>query len=105
MNIVAITGRVGKAPKVGNGVANFRLAVGSGERTEWHSVACFNGVSEAAAKLWKGAKVNITGYLKVNTFEGTSRVEIVATFIETLSAKPAAPAPETEAEMEAETPA
>jgi single-stranded DNA-binding protein len=89
MNSVGIIGRVGKAPKIGNGVATFRLALGSGDKAQWFSVACFGGALEAATKLWQGALVGITGYLRVNTYEGSSRVEIVATFVETLSKKPA----------------
>jgi single-stranded DNA-binding protein len=89
MNSVAIIGRVGKAPNIGNGVATFRLALGSGDKAQWFSIACFSdGALETAAKLWKGARIAITGYLRAHTFEGVSRVEIVASFIETLSRKP-----------------
>jgi single-stranded DNA-binding protein len=101
MNLVAITGNLGRAPKTGNkgdvAYASFRLAHNTGDHSDWYSVVCFNATAEAAAKLWKGARVNVTGYLRVNTFEGRDRVEIVATFVEPLSKKP-----EAEAALEAE---
>ena len=89
MNLVALTGHLEHAPRIGTkgdvAYASFRLADKTGKRCDCYPVVCFKGAAETAAKLWLGARVNVSGYLRVHRFEGREHVEIVATSIDILS--------------------
>jgi single-stranded DNA-binding protein len=90
MNVVVISGNLGRAPQTGmtkanNPYASFRLALNAGDSTHWFSVVAFNGAAERAAELAQGTRVAVTGFLTTKSFEGRDSVEIVATFIEVLT--------------------
>jgi single-strand DNA-binding protein len=93
MNLVIVTGRLGKDPELrhtGNGkaVANFSLAVdsGSGEnkKTEWVNCVAWEGLAVAShGGLKKGDKTTVTGRLQTRKWqdkEGKDRftTEVIA---------------------------
>lgn len=85
INKVILVGNLGADPETrymqsGSPVTNFRVATSeqwrdktSGEnkeRTEWHSVVCFNRLAEIAGEyLRKGSKVYVEGSLRTSSWE------------------------------------
>jgi single-strand DNA-binding protein len=105
MNIVAITGRLGREPVTrhtnsGRAVTNFSIAVDDGfgqdKTTSWFDVTAWAKTGELAARyLHKGSKVGVTGRLTSRSWEkdGVKKnaVEITASNIEFLDSKSAEP--------------
>ena len=103
-NQVTLIGNLGDDPKFfGNGDsrgARFALATnesfGSGEdrrqRTDWHRVVCWGGLTSSAKHLSKGDKIALAGRLRSNDFEtqdGTRRrsIEVHAASIEFINVR------------------
>ena len=104
-NTVTLVGFVGNAPEIrklpsGATVTNVSLATSrswkddEGKRqteTEWHRVACFNGIGKLVAEhLAKGAMVMVTGRIRYSRWtdsEGNARYgcEIVAEQVDFLA--------------------
>jgi single-strand DNA-binding protein len=106
INVVVLTGNLGKAPVIKQGrsgvtYAYFNLATNlrykdsqgeKHERTDWHRIVAFNGLAETLARLGKGDEVAVHGRLQSNTFEdreGKKRtvIEVVAETIQFLNLK------------------
>ena len=103
-NQVTLIGNLGNDPAFfGNGdytAARFDLATnevfGSGDdrnqRTDWHRVICWGGLTNSAKHLSKGDKIALAGKLRSNDFEaqdGTKRrtIEVHASSIEFINVK------------------
>ncbi len=98
INKVILVGNLGADPETrymqsGAPVTNFRVATSdqwrdkatgeNRERTEWHSVVCFNRLAEIAGEyLRKGSKVYIEGALRTSSWESDGqtryKTEIIA---------------------------
>jgi single-strand DNA-binding protein len=106
INVVVLTGNLGKAPVIAQskgGViyAHFSLATNlrykdsegeRRERTDWHRVVAFNGLAETLDRLSTGDRVAVQGRLQSNTYEdreGKKRtlIEVIAETIQFLSLK------------------
>ena len=104
MNQVTLIGNLGNDPDFfgseDNPAARFDLATnevfGSGDerrqRTDWHRIICWGGLTSSATHLAKGDKVALAGRLRSNDFEdddGTKRrvIEVHASSIEFLNVK------------------
>lgn len=100
MNVIIVTGRLGKDPETrataaGDTVCNFSLAVNEpgakeGAKPLWLSVVAWKKLGEICQKhLAKGRLIAVTGRLQVREFEGSrgkgTAIEIVAHNIEFLS--------------------
>jgi len=88
MNIVVLTGYLGKAPKIqktkeGQAYVRLRLAVNGG-KTVWIDVVAFDKLAEQASKLEKGQKVTVLGRLENNR---QNRLVVIAREIEFLKPK------------------
>lgn len=114
MNVIVVTGRLGKDPETratssGSMVCSFSLAVSDsrakeGDKPLWLTVVAWQKLGEICQKhLIKGKLIAVTGRLQVREFEGSrgkgTAIEIVANNVEFLSsgeqrpaAQPAAPA-------------
>lgn len=89
MNSFNLTGHVTEAPKFyPGGVVTFCLSQGSGPKTQFFPVVCFQGSKIAfqiASELVPGSRVAVTGSLKSKNFRGRACFEVVTTYIEVLS--------------------
>jgi len=88
MNIVVLTGYLGKAPKVqkakeGREYVKLRLAVNGG-KTVWIDVVAFDKLAEQASVLQKGQKVTVLGRLENSK---QNRLVVIAREIEFLKPK------------------
>lgn len=95
MNLVILTGRLGKDPEIrhlqgGKSVANFSLATSAGkDQTDWHNIVCWEKVADNVSKYCsKGDQITVQGELKTRTWEkdGVTKyaTEVVAYKIEFL---------------------
>ena len=102
MNIVMLTGNLGRDPEIrtttnGTTVANMTIATTErykGEtQTEWHRLVAFGKTGEIAGEyLKKGSKVGIQGKIQTRTWEKDGQkqytTEIVVDRLEFLDSKP-----------------
>lgn len=103
-NQVTLIGNLGNDPEFfgtdENPGARFDLATnevfasgdGRRQRTDWHRVICWGGLTSSAKHLSKGDKVALAGKLRSNDFEsedGTKRrvIEVHATSIEFINVR------------------
>ncbi|MEE4302229.1 MAG: single-stranded DNA-binding protein [Pseudomonadales bacterium] len=107
INKVILVGNLGADPETrymqsGAPVTNFRVATSdqwrdkatgeNRERTEWHSVVCFNKLAEIAGEyLRKGSKVYIEGALRTSSWESDGqtryKTEIIANEMQMLDSR------------------
>ena len=99
MNIVTITGNLGKDPEYresNTNVCKFTVAVtdGYGEKqtTSWIPVVCFGKTADNCSKfLRKGSKVAVVGRIQTGSYEKDGRkvytTDVIADKVEFLSAK------------------
>ncbi len=107
INKVILVGNLGADPETrymqsGAPVTNFRVATSeqwrdkatgeNRERTEWHSVVCFNRLAEIAGEyLRKGSKVYVEGALRTSSWESDGqtryKTEIIANDMQMLDSR------------------
>lgn len=102
MNVVALTGNVGKEPEIryapsGKAVCNFTLATTDGwgdhQKTNWHNIVCFGKTAEFVQEyVGKGSKVAVSGSITYSSWEDKEgatkyKTEITANGVEKLDAK------------------
>ena len=107
INKVILVGNLGADPETrymqsGAPVTNFRVATSdqwrdkttgeNRERTEWHSVVCFNRLAEISGEyLRKGSKVYIEGALRTSSWESDGqtryKTEIIANEMQMLDSR------------------
>ncbi len=83
MNTFTIAGHLGTDPKLetkGETTwTRLRVATNDGRKTQWFWIAAFGKLAENMVKnLVKGDGVAIHGELRVNTYNDTERVELIA---------------------------
>ena len=88
MNIVVLTGYLGKAPKIqktkeGQAYVRLRLAVNGG-KTTWVDVVAFEKLAKQVSDLQKGQKITVLGRLENNK---QNRLIVIAREIEFLKPK------------------
>ena len=75
LNKVFLIGRVGRDPEIratttGKKVANFSLATGQGENTEWHKIIAWEKTCEYVEKfITKGRLIHIEGSIQSREYE------------------------------------
>jgi len=76
MNLVILTGHVGKDPEVrhldsGKAVANLSIATRAGkDKTDWHNVVMWDKSAEIVEKyVKKGSLISVKGSLKTRSWE------------------------------------
>ena len=89
MNVVVLTGYLGKAPKVqkakeGREYVKLRLAVNGEKKTVWIDVVAFDKLAKQVATLSKGQKVTVFGQLENSK---QNRLVVIARKVEFLRPK------------------
>lgn len=91
MNQIVVKGNVGKDPtftttKTGKSVGKFSLADKIGEKTQWHSIVCWEEVADALTCV-KGSFVQVVGKIKYREYEGKWYTDVVAESVAVLGRK------------------
>jgi single-strand DNA-binding protein len=91
LNEIRLIGRVGKPPKIGNGVAMFSLATtmhwkdAAGvkqDKTQWHNVKAFNGLSDIVSRFVNtGRLVYVSGRLESSAYTDQSGMQKTAFYV------------------------